>query len=157
MVALRSVRLVDLYWLLAAKIKMCVLNLRALDAQLKSMGDVQSVLDHPIEQLWDVAVLDYQRRAKPLRVVVDVLAYPLIRSLSEWPNECKRSLWQDPNVGFVGRAFHCLPSVLASGGAGLIGNSGRKTAKECDMHAKETTRNTVRDFTAFGFIILLRQ
>ena len=121
------------------------------------MGDAQSVLDHPVEQRRDVMVLNHQRRAKPLRVVFSVFVNPFIRSLSERPNECKRSLWQNPNVGFVGRALHCLPSVLASGGSGLIGNSGRKTDKECDMHAKETTRNTVRDFTAFGFIIVLRQ
>jgi len=115
------------------------------------MRYAQSVLDHPVEQLWDVMVLDHERRAEPLRVVLGMLANPFIRSLSERPNERKRSLRQDPNVGFVGRALHCLPSVFPSGGAGLIGKSGRKTARECDMHAQETTRNIVRDFTAFWF------
>jgi hypothetical protein len=37
--------------------------------------------------------------------------------------------------------------VFANGGSGLIGKSGRKTANVCDKHAKETTRNTVTDFT----------
>jgi hypothetical protein len=54
-------------------------------------------------------------------------------------------------------AVHCLPSVFANGGSGLIGKSGRKTANVCDKHAKETTRNTVTDFTAVTFIILLRK
>jgi len=44
-----------------------------------------------------------------------------------------------------------------NGGSGLIGKSGRKTANVCDKHAKETTRNTVTDFTAVAFIILLRR
>jgi hypothetical protein len=39
----------------------------------------------------------------------------------------------------------------------LIGKSGRKTANVCDKRAKETTRNTVTDFTGFAFIILLRK
>jgi hypothetical protein len=116
---------------------------------VKSLRDAQSILDHPVEQHWDIVVLDNERRAKPVRVVLGVLANPFTRSLSERPNERKRSLWQNPNIGFVGRAFHCLPSVFATGGSGLIGKSGRKTANECDMHAKETTRNTITDFTAF--------
>jgi hypothetical protein len=85
-----------------------------------------------------------------------VLANPFTR-LSERPNERKRSLWQNPDVCFAGEAVHCLPSVFANGGSGLIGKSGRKTANVCDKHAKETTRNTVTDFTAVTFIILLRK
>ena len=102
-------------------------------------------------------MFDDERRAKPLKIILDVLANPLTRPLSERPNERKRALWENPEVGFAGGAVHCIPSAFANGGSGLIGNSGRKTAKECVMHAKETTRNTVRDFTASGFIILLRQ
>ena len=86
-----------------------------------------------------------------------MLANPFTRPLSERPNERKRSLWQNPDVGFAGGAVHCLASVFANGGSGLIGKSGRKTANVCDKHAKETTRNTVTDFTGFAFIILLRK
>jgi hypothetical protein len=102
-------------------------------------------------------VFDDEIRAKPLRIILGVLANPFIRLLSERPNERKYSLWQNPDVGFAGGAVHCLPSVFANGGSGLIGKSGRKTANVCDKHAKETTRNTVTDFTAVAFIILLRK
>ncbi len=54
-------------------------------------------------------------------------------------------------------AVHCLPSVFANGGSGLIGNSGRKTPSVCDKHAKETIRNIATDVTGFAFTILLRK
>jgi hypothetical protein len=56
-------------------------------------------------------------------------------------------LWENPDVGFAGGTFHCLPSVFANGGSGLMGNSGPKTANVCDKHAKETTRNAATQFT----------
>src|SRR4029434_8889585 len=89
--------------------------------------------------------------------LLGILSNPFIRLLRERHNERKNSLWQHPDVGFAGGAVHCLPSVFANGGSGLIGKSGRKTANVCDKHAKETTRNTVTDFTAVAFIILLRK
>jgi hypothetical protein len=92
-------------------------------------------------------MFDDKRRAKPLRIILGALANPFTRPLSERPNERKRSLWQNPDVCFAGEAVHWLPSVFANGGSGLIGKSGRKTANVCDKHAKETTRNTVTDFT----------
>jgi hypothetical protein len=91
-------------------------------------------------------VFDEERRAKPLRIILDVLPNPFSRPLSERPNKRKRALWQDPDVSFTGGAVHCLPSVFANGGSGLIGNSGRKTAKVCDKHAKETTSNMAIHF-----------
>jgi hypothetical protein len=118
---------------------------------------LQSVGDHSVEQLWDVVVFEKERRAKPLRIILGVLTNPFTRPLSERPNECKRALWQDPDVGFASGAVHCLPSVFANGGSGLIGKSGRKTANVCDKHAKETTRNIATHFTAVAFIILLRK
>jgi hypothetical protein len=102
-------------------------------------------------------VFDDERRAEPLRIILDVLPNPFTRPLSDRPNERKRALWQDPYVGFAGGAVHCLPSAFANGRSGLIGNSGRKTANVCHKHARETTRNTVRHFTVLAFIILLRK
>jgi len=102
-------------------------------------------------------VLDNERRAKPLRLILSVLANPFVRSLGEWPNERKRALWQNPDVGFAGRSTHCLWSVFANGGPGLTGNSGCKTASVCDKHKKETIRNIATDFTSVAFIILLRK
>src|SRR5882762_9454681 len=102
-------------------------------------------------------MFDDKRRAKPLRIILGVLADPFIRPLSERPNERQRSLWQNPDVGFTRGAVHCLPFVFANGGSGLIGNSGRKTASVCDKHAKETIRNIATDFTGFAFTILLRE
>jgi hypothetical protein len=118
---------------------------------------LQSVRDHSVEQLWNVVVLDEERRTKPLRMILQMLANPFTCPLSEWPNEGKGALWQNPDIGFAGGAVHCLPSLFANGGSGLIGNSGRKTANVCDKHAKETTRNIVTVFTRFAFIILLRK
>jgi hypothetical protein len=89
-------------------------------------------------------------------MILQMLANPFTRPLSERPNEGKRSLWQNPDIGLTG-AVHCLPSVFANGGSVLIGNSGRKTASVCDKHAKETIRNIATDFTGFAFIILLRK
>jgi hypothetical protein len=54
---------------------------------LELLRYVQSVLDHPVDQLWDVVMLDEERRAKPLRIILGVLANPFIRPLSERPNE----------------------------------------------------------------------
>jgi hypothetical protein len=102
-------------------------------------------------------MFDDKRGAKPLRIILGVLANPFTRPLGERPNEHKRSLWQNPDVGFRRGAVHCLRSAIANGGSGLIGKSSRKTANVCDKHAKETTRNTVTDFTGFAFIILLRK
>jgi hypothetical protein len=98
-----------------------------------------------------------ERRAEPLKIILDVSANPFTRPLRERPNERKRALWQNPDVGFAGGAVHCLPSVFANGGSGLIGNSGRKTANACDKHTNETTRNSVIHFTVLAFIILLRK
>jgi hypothetical protein len=86
-----------------------------------------------------------------------MLTNPINRPLSERPNERYRPLWQNPDVGFAGGAVHCLPSVCANGGSGLIGNSGRKIPNVCDKQVKETTRNTVTHFTLVTFIILLRK
>ena len=102
-------------------------------------------------------MFDDEGRAEPLRIILGVLANPFTRPLSERPNERKRSLWQNPDVGFTRRAVHCLRSVFANGGAGLIGNSGCKTANVCDKHAKETIRNIATYFTVPAFIILLRK
>jgi hypothetical protein len=124
---------------------------------LDSLRYVQSVFDHPVEQHGELVVFDDERRAKPLRIILDVLPNPFTRPLSERPNERKRALWENPDIGFVGGAVHCLPSVAASGGSGLIGNSGRKTANVWDKQVKETTRNTVTHFTLVAFIILLRK
>jgi hypothetical protein len=96
-------------------------------------------------------VFDEERRTKPLRMIFEVLVNPFTRPLSKRSNERQRSLWQNPDVSFTRGAVHCLPSVFASGGSGLIGNSGRKTAKVCDKHAKETTRNIAIHFTVICF------
>ena len=98
-------------------------------------------------------MFDDKRRAKPLRIILGVLADPFIRPLSERPNERERSLWQNPDVCFTRGAVHCLRSAIANGGSALIGNSGRKTANACDKHPKETIRNIATDFTGFAFII----
>jgi hypothetical protein len=90
-------------------------------------------------------------------MILQMLANPFTCPLSERPNEGKRSLWQNPDIGFTGGAVHCLRSVFANGGSGLIGNSGRKTANVCDKHAREMTRNIATHFTALVFIILLRK
>src|SRR6266487_4780655 len=90
-------------------------------------------------------------------MILQMPSNPFTRPLSERPNESKRSLWQNPDVGLAGGAVHYLRSVFANGGSGLIGNSGRKTANVRDKHARETTRNTTTHFTALGFIILLRK
>jgi hypothetical protein len=57
-------------------------------------------------------MFDDKRRAKPVRTILGVLANPFTRSLSERPNERKRSLWRNPDVCFAGGAVHCVPSVL---------------------------------------------
>jgi hypothetical protein len=104
-----------------------------------------------LEQVCEVVVFDDERRTEPVKVILDMLGNPFTRPLGEWPNERKRSLWRNPDVGFASGAVHCLRSVSASGGSGLIGNSGRKTANACDKHAKETTRNIATYFTALPF------
>jgi hypothetical protein len=73
--------------------------------------------------------------------MLSVSPNPFIRPVSERPDERKRALWQNPEVGFTGGAVHYLLFAFANGGSDLIGNSGRKTANVCDKHAKETTRN----------------
>jgi hypothetical protein len=102
-------------------------------------------------------MFDDEGRAKPLRIILGVLANPFTRPLSERPNERKRSLWQNPDVGFAGGAVHCLRSAFANGGSALIGNSGRKTANACDKHAKETIRNIATHFIVPAFNIFLRK
>jgi hypothetical protein len=102
-------------------------------------------------------VFDEERRTKPLIAILQMSSNPFTRPLSERPNEGKCSLWQDPDVGLTGRVVHCLRSVFAKGGSGLIGNSGRKTANVCDKHTKETIRNIATHFTVAAFIILLRK
>jgi hypothetical protein len=104
-----------------------------------------------------VAVFDDERRTKPLRIIFGMFTHPFARSLSQRPNERKRALWQNPDIGFAAAAVHCLASVFANGGSGLIGNSGRKTANVCDKDATETTRNIATHFTAFAFIFFLRK
>ena len=121
------------------------------------MRYLQSVRDHSVEQLWDVVVFDEERGTKPLRMILRMLAKPFTCPLSEWPNEGKRALWQNPDIGLTSGAVHCLRSVFANEGSGLIGNSGRRSANVCDKHARETTRNNIRHFTSPGFIILLRK
>jgi hypothetical protein len=57
-------------------------------------------------------VFDDKRGTKPLEVILGVLADPFTRPRSQRPNECKSSLWQDPDVGFWDAAVHCLQSAL---------------------------------------------
>jgi hypothetical protein len=104
-----------------------------------------------------VVVFDDERRTKPLRMIFGMFADPFARSLGQGSNERKRALWQNPDIGFVAGTVHCLAPAFASGGSGLIGNSGRKTANVCAKHATETTRNIVTQFTAFAFIFILRK
>jgi hypothetical protein len=89
-----------------------------------------------------------QRGTKPLRIILDVLINPFTRPLRERSNETNRSLRENPDIGFADRTLHCSPRSFGDGGSDLIGNSGRKTANVCDMHAKETTRNSVARFTS---------
>jgi hypothetical protein len=112
---------------------------------------VQSVFDHPVEKLWEVVMFDDERRTDPLKIILDVVGNPFTGPFSKRPNERECSLRQNPEVGFAGRAVHCLPTATANGGSGLIGNKGRKTVNVCDKHAKETTRNSVTHFTAIRF------
>jgi hypothetical protein len=104
-----------------------------------------------------VLVFDDERRTKPLRMIFGMFTDPFARSLGQRPNESKRALWQNPDIGFTAGTVHCLASPLANGGSGLIGNSGRKTANVCDKDATETTRNIATHFTAFAFIFFIRK
>jgi hypothetical protein len=99
-------------------------------------------------------VFDDKRGAKPLRIFPHVSPNPFTRPLSEWPNEGKRSLWQNPDIGFTRGPAHGLHPVLANGGSGLIGKRGRKTANVCDKHARERTIKTATHFIAVGFHLL---
>jgi hypothetical protein len=74
---------------------------------------VQAVRDHTVEQLCEIVVFDDERRTKPLEVISDVLTDPFTRPLSQRPNECKGSLWQNPDVGFADGRVHCLQSAFA--------------------------------------------
>jgi hypothetical protein len=89
-----------------------------------------------------------QRGTKPLRIILHVLVNPFTGPPRERSNERNRSLRKNPDIGFADRTFHCSPCTLGGGGSDLIGNSGRKTANVCDMHAKEMTRNSVARFTS---------
>ena len=104
-----------------------------------------------------MSVFDDERRAKPKRMIVGMFTDPFARSLGQRPNERQRALWQNPDIAFAVGATHCLASAFANGGAGLTGNSGRKTANVCDKHATETTRNIATHFTVFAFIFFLRK
>lgn len=99
-------------------------------------------------------MFDDERRAKPLKIILDVLANPLTRPLSERPNVSVPCGRIQMSVLQAGR-FIAHRLLFANGGSGLIGNSGRKTANVSDKHAKERTRNTATNFTALAFIILL--
>jgi len=50
-------------------------------------------------------VFDEERRTKPLRMILQMLANPFTRPLSERPNEGKRSLRQYPDIGLTGGRF----------------------------------------------------
>jgi hypothetical protein len=120
-------------------------------ALLELLRYLLSVRDHSVEQLCDVVVFDEERRTKPLRVILQMLVNPFTCPLSKWPNEGKRALWQNPDIGLTGGTVHYLRPVFANGGSGLIGNSGRKTADVCDKHARKTNRNNVKYLTSPGF------
>jgi len=68
---------------------------------------VQSVVDHSVNQVCGVAVFENQCRTKP-PTIVDVFPNPVTRSLGKRPNERKRSLRDNPDVGFAGGSFHCF-------------------------------------------------
>ena len=112
------------------------------------MRYLQSVGDHSVEQLWNVVVFDEERRTKPLRMFLQMFANPFTGPPSEWPNKGKRTLWQNPDIGLTRRAIHCLRSVFANGGSGLIGNSGGRRTNVFD---------NISRLTSPGFIILLRK
>jgi len=91
---------------------------------------LQSVRDHSVEQLWDVVVFDEERRTKPLRMILRMLANPFTCPLSEWPNEGKRALWQNPDIGLTSGAVHCLRSVFCKWGLWLDWKQ-RPQKREC--------------------------
>jgi hypothetical protein len=62
-------------------------NATGMPVILESMRYLQSVRDHPGQELCDVVVFDEERRTKPLRIILGVLTDPLTRPLSERPNE----------------------------------------------------------------------
>jgi hypothetical protein len=72
------------------------------------MRYLQSVGDHSVEQFWNVVVFYEERRTKPLRMILQMLANPFTCPLSEWPNEGKRALWQNPDIGLTSGGVHCL-------------------------------------------------
>jgi hypothetical protein len=59
-------------------------------------------------------VVDDERRTKPLSMILEVLANPFARSLGKRPNEGKRALWQNPDVGFAAGAVHAWHLRLRS-------------------------------------------
>ena len=74
---------------------------------------MQSVRDHTVEQLCEIVVFYDEHRIKPLEVIPDVLTGPFTRPLSQRPNECMGSLWQNPDVGFADGRVHRLQSAFA--------------------------------------------
>ena len=53
-------------------------------------------------------IFDEERRTKPLRMILQMFANPFTCPLSEWPNEGKRALWQNPDIGLTSGGVHCL-------------------------------------------------
>jgi hypothetical protein len=51
-------------------------------------------------------MLHNKSRTKPLSMILEVSSDPLTRLVGERSNECERSLWQNPNVGFASTAVH---------------------------------------------------
>src|SRR5581483_2693812 len=108
---------------------------------------LQSIRNHSIQQVGDVVLVDEKGRAKPLRMVSQMLANPFACFFCQGSNERQCALWQNPDVGFTSRAVHCLLSVFANGGCAFSGNAGRKRATVCDVQARETVKNDNRRLT----------
>jgi hypothetical protein len=67
-------------------------------------------------------------------MISEVLFYPIAGPLGKWPNERKRSLGQNPNVGFASRAIHFFRSSFPSSSF-----SGNHRAKFPKMFEKKAT------------------
>jgi hypothetical protein len=74
-----------------------------------------------------------ERGTKPLRMILEVLFDPLAGPLGKWPNERKRSLRQNPDVGFASGAIHFLP--VGSPSSSFSGNRGAKFLKMFEKKA----------------------